>query len=143
MELDYIEINKYIQELKDDGCAVQKKDSRDMSGILLYLKNGNYNIASRLYSNMDTNVRDDFIDKMTNNCKDKEKMRFLSEKLKFDWIGETKKFLEENESIKIEKNTQNAIVGELLTQEKYKFSPDGIVGEVARDVFKLLEDGLK
>ena len=55
----------------------------------------------------------------------------------------TKKEENKVKSIKINREMQNGIIGELLTMEKYKFSQDRIVGEVARDVFKLLEDGLK
>lgn len=40
--------------------------------------------------------------------------------------------------MKITQEQQNQVIGELLTMEKYKFSPINLIGEVARDIFKEL-----
>jgi len=40
----------------------------------------------------------------------------------------------------MEQETINSIVGELLIKEKYKFIPDGLVGEIVRDAFDELEE---
>lgn len=130
-------IELYIEELKQNDCYIYRKDGENMSEILLNLKNGNYDIASKIYSNMDTNVRDNFLEKMTNNFEDEETMKELSKKLKFEWLRKNKT------NINIENNQQDAIIGELLTQEKYKFVSDKLIGEIARDIFKLLGAGFK
>ena len=40
----------------------------------------------------------------------------------------------------METPTINSIVGELLIKEKYKFLPNGLVGEIVRDAFEELEE---
>ena len=40
----------------------------------------------------------------------------------------------------MEQETINRIVGELICKEKYKYLPNGAVGEIARDVFDELEN---
>ena len=39
----------------------------------------------------------------------------------------------------MEQEKINQAVGELITKEKYKFLPDGLVGEVCRDFVKEIE----
>ena len=39
----------------------------------------------------------------------------------------------------MEENKINQAIGELLIKEKYKFLPDGLVGEVCRDFIKEIE----
>jgi hypothetical protein len=59
-----------------------------------------------------------------------------------DWKvfeGENKK----EESREISKDTTNHIVGELIIKEKYKFIPEGLVGEIVRDAFEILKGGIK
>ncbi len=41
--------------------------------------------------------------------------------------------------MKIEEDKRNEIVGELIIREKYKFLPNGLVGEIVRDAFDELE----
>jgi len=41
--------------------------------------------------------------------------------------------------MKITEDKQNEIIGELLIKEKYKFIQNGLIGEIARDIFKELE----
>ena len=41
--------------------------------------------------------------------------------------------------MKIEKDKRNEIIGELIIREKYKFLPNGLVGEIVRDTFDELE----
>jgi len=46
----------------------------------------------------------------------------------------------EEESKEISREITNQIVGELITKEKYKFLPSGLVGEIVRDAFELLKE---
>jgi len=39
----------------------------------------------------------------------------------------------------MEQEIINIIIGGLIVKEKYKYLPDGAVGEIARDVFEELE----
>ena len=42
--------------------------------------------------------------------------------------------------MKIEKEETNVVIGELLTKEKYKFLPNGLVGEICRDFVDELDE---
>jgi len=39
----------------------------------------------------------------------------------------------------MEKQKRNQIIGELLIKEKYKFLPNGLLGEIVRDAFDEME----
>jgi len=41
--------------------------------------------------------------------------------------------------MKIEEDTKRQIIGGMLIKEKYKFLPDGAVGEIVREAFAELE----
>ena len=41
--------------------------------------------------------------------------------------------------MKIEKETLNSVIGEVLIKEKYKFLPTGLVAEIITDAFEELE----
>lgn len=83
----------HIKKLKNSGEDLYVQDAKDMTIILKSMEIRNYDIASTTYLEMDTIVRDDFVEKLTNNYKDKEAMKELSEKLGFEWIGSAKEFI--------------------------------------------------
>jgi len=41
--------------------------------------------------------------------------------------------------MKIEQEEINTVIGELLIKEKYKFIPEGLLGEICRDFVEELE----
>ena len=41
--------------------------------------------------------------------------------------------------MEIDEDKRRQVVGELLTREKYKFTPSGLVGEIIREAFDELE----
>jgi hypothetical protein len=41
--------------------------------------------------------------------------------------------------MKIEEDTKRQVIGELITREKYKFIPNGLIREVVRESFDELE----
>lgn len=43
--------------------------------------------------------------------------------------------------MEIEQDKINVAIGELLCKEKYKFLPNGLVGEIARDFVEELKKG--
>lgn len=43
--------------------------------------------------------------------------------------------------MEISRDVENGIIGDLVTREKYRFAPDGVVAEAVRDAFKELRDG--
>jgi len=42
--------------------------------------------------------------------------------------------------MEIPQEKQNEIIGEILIKEKYKFIQSGLIGEIAKDIFKELEE---
>lgn len=42
--------------------------------------------------------------------------------------------------MEIPEDIQRAIIGELITREKYKFLPCGLLAEIVREAFKELEE---
>jgi hypothetical protein len=41
--------------------------------------------------------------------------------------------------MEIKEDTKRQIIGELIIREKYKFIPNGLIGEVVREAFEELE----